>query len=655
AGLSVQFTYATDLFDESTVISFADRFARILEAVTVDPAVPVGDIEVLSGDERAMLTHVDGEGVPTARTLPEILTAAVAVDPDATAVRFDGRSISYRELDEQSSRLARLLIERGIGPEDVVAVAVPRSVESVVAVWAVAKAGAAFMPVDPRYPVDRVLHMVTDSTAVVGITTTTERGDLPDAVFWIAIDDLPLVEGVSGDTVADSDRVRGLLPQHPAYVIYTSGSTGRPKGVVVTHSGLANFAAEQVQRFGLSPSSRTLHFASPSFDASVLEFMLAFAAGSTMVIAPPLVFGGAELSELLAGELVSHAFVTPAALASVDPAGLDELEVVVVGGEACSSELVSRWAPGRRLFNAYGPTEATVASNISDALIPALPVTIGRPIRGVSAFVLDSRLNPVPKGVAGELYLAGDALARGYRGRPELTAERFVANPLGEAGSRLYRTGDVVRWTSGLNLEYVGRSDFQVKVRGFRIELGEIDAAMVAHPSVDFAVTVGRELPSGATALVSYVLPVVDEGIDTAGLLEFVGRTLPSYMVPSAVVVLDEIPLSASGKLDRTALPEPVFEPKVFKAPTTGTEHLIAEVFADVLGLEHVGADESFFALGGDSIVSIQLVSRAKARGVVFSPRDVFERKTVAGLAEVAVLTEDAGDAVVLEELPGGG
>ncbi|WP_160097629.1 non-ribosomal peptide synthetase, partial [Rhodococcus sp. T7] len=541
--------------------------------------------------------------------------------PDAVAVRFDGRSVSYRELDEQSSRLARLLIARGTGPEDVVAVAVPRSVESVVAVWAVAKAGAAFLPVDPRYPGDRVLHMVTDSTAVVGITTTAERGDLPDAVFWIAIDDLPRVEGVSSGAVPDSDRVRGLLPQHPAYVIYTSGSTGRPKGVVVTHSGLANFAAEQVQRFGLSPSSRTLHFASPSFDASVLEFMLAFAARSTMVIAPPLVFGGAELSELLAGERVSHAFVTPAALASVDPAGLDELEVVVVGGEACSSELVSRWAPGRLLFNAYGPTEATVASNISDALIPAGPVTIGRPIRGVSAFVLDSRLNPVPKGVAGELYLAGDALARGYRGRPGLTAERFVANPLGEAGSRLYRTGDVVRWTSGLDLEYVGRSDFQVKVRGFRIELGEIDAAMVAHPSVDFSVTVGRDLPSGATALVSYVLAVVDEVIDTAGLLEFVGRTLPSYMVPSAVMVLDEIPLGASGKLDRTALPAPVFETKVFKAPATGTEHLIAEVFADVLGLEHVGADESFFALGGDSIVSIQLVSRAKARGVVFSPR----------------------------------
>ncbi|WP_268960748.1 non-ribosomal peptide synthetase, partial [Rhodococcus sp. T7] len=656
AGLVGQFTYATDLFDESTVVSFVDRFVRVLEAVVADPGVLVGDIEVLSGDERAVLTHVHGGGVMPVRLLPDVLAAGVGVDPDAVAVRVGGRSVSYRELDERSSRLARLLIGRGVGPESVVALAFPRSFEMVLAVWAVAKSGAAYVPVDPGYPVERVGFLLSDSGAVVGLTGSGFVDRLPGGVPWLVVDDpalLAVCEGLSGGPVADADRVSPLRSADVAYVIYTSGSTGLPKGVSVTHAGLGGVLESAAGLYGVSASSRFLHICSPSFDPSVLEWMAAFSVGARLVIVPPSVLGGAELAGLMRDEGVTHTIVTPAVLGTVDPVGLEKLEVVSVGGDVTTADLLAKWAPGRRYFNGYGPTETTIISSFAE-LSAGGPVTVGRPISGMSALVLDSRLRPVVPGASGELYLAGGALARGYHGRAGLTSERFVANPFGESGSRLYRTGDVVRWTADLMLEYVGRSDFQVKVRGFRIELGEIDAALAVHPSVGSVVTVDRELTTGATVLVSYVVPSSSAVVDSVELADFVGASLPAHMVPSAVVVLDALPLTVNGKVDRKALPEPVVQARVFRAPQGRVEEIVAEVFADVLGVERVGVDESFFALGGDSIVSIQLVSRAKARGVVFSPRDVFERKTVAGLAEVAVLTEDAV-AVVLEELPGGG
>ncbi|MBF5002512.1 AMP-binding protein, partial [Nocardia sp. BSTN01] len=334
---------------------------------------------------------------------------------------------------------------------------------------------------------------------------------------------------------------------------------------------------------------------------------------------------------------------------------------VIAGGEAVTAEQVAKWSvtpdgSPRRFHNAYGPTEATIATNISDPLAAGDPVTIGGPIRGMQSLVLDARLRPVPVGVAGELYLSGVQLARGYHARASLTAERFVANPY-EPGQRMYRTGDVVRWNHTGEVEYVGRSDFQVKVRGFRIELGEIDAALTAHDAVDFAVTVGHTRGAGATSLVSYVVAVPGEPIDVADVMAHLEQRLPGYMVPSSIMVIDRVPLTPAGKLDRRALPEPEFATDTtFRAPRTPVEQAIAEVFAEVLGIERVGVDDSFFALGGDSIVSIQLVSRAKARGVVFSPRDVFEQRTVSGLAMVAESAAGQGDSVpMLAELPGGG
>ncbi|GAB2639992.1 non-ribosomal peptide synthase/polyketide synthase [Prescottella soli] len=632
-GMAGEFTYATDLFDESTVRAFADRFLRVLDAVVASPDVVVGDIDLLGTDEAAQLTGPVGAAAPGPMLLADLLTAAADIDPDALALVSGTEEITYRDLDERSTRLARLLVSRGAGPEDVIALALTRSVESVTAAWAVAKSGAAFVPVDPNYPGDRVAHMVSDSGAVLGVTTSEHAAGLPDGIPWLVLDDAAVSAALDEQSVArlsHADRVRVLAPSHPAYVIYTSGSTGVPKGVVVTHAGLAAFAAEQVERYGIESGSRTLHFASPSFDASILELLMAFGAGATMVVAPTSIYGGVELAELLATQRVTHAFVTPAALASVDPSGLDALGVVVVGGEACSSDLVARWATGgRKMFNAYGPTEATVASNISDALVPGEAVTIGRAIRGANTYVLDARLRPVPAGVVGELYLEGPGLARGYHARAGLTAERFVANPYGEPGSRLYRTGDVVRTGANRVIEYVGRADDQVKLRGFRIELGEIEAVLHRLDAVAQAVVVVKH-----DQLVAYLVAVVGASIDPAAVKDAVGWALPSYMVPAAVVVLDELPISGSGKLNRQALPEPEFEVREFRAPETPVEEIVADVFADLLGVDRVGRDDDFFELGGNSLIATRAVARlGEALETSVPVRTLFEASSVHALA----------------------
>ncbi|MET0198113.1 MAG: amino acid adenylation domain-containing protein, partial [Rhodococcus fascians] len=666
-GISAEITYATPLFDRSTVEVFARRFVRILEGVVARPDRPVGDLTILENDEYQWLTHVHGDEVTHGGTLPEIFQRGVDIDADGVAVRADGRSITYRELDETSTRVARALIERGAGPDRIVALAFPRSYDMVAAVWAVAKSGAAHLPVDPNYPSGRIEHMVGDSGALFGLTSSDHVEELPSAIEWLVTDGADFAAAVSrqSDTpITDADRTSPLSIDHAAYVIYTSGSTGLPKGVVVTHSGLGGVLDAATDLYHLDRTSKFLHICSPSFDPSVLEWMAAFSEGATLVVVPSTIIGGEDLAELLVTEQVTHTIITPAVLGTVDAAGIDSLRVVSVGGDVTTPDLLARWAPGRTYFNGYGPTETTIISTFAE-LRPGMPITVGRPIHGMSALVLDARLHPVPVGAAGELYLAGGALARGYHEREDLTSSRFVANPYGAPGARMYRTGDVVRWTFGsdaviadpnaVTIEFVGRSDFQIKVRGFRVELGEVDAALTEHDSVSFAATLGRELPSGATGLVAYVLPARGATVDVEDLTEFVAKTLPAHMVPASIIVLDSVPLTPVGKLDRAALPEPVFAEQEFRGATGEIETIIAEVFADVLNMERVSVDESFFALGGDSIVSIQLVSRARARGISFTPRDVFERKSVAALAEVATVMSETTDVPVVEELPGGG
>ncbi|WP_067470178.1 non-ribosomal peptide synthetase [Nocardia amamiensis] len=596
----------------------------------------------------------------------QLLTAAVESAASEVAIRFnptgdpdDDQELTYAELDAASSRLARELIERGVGPGDVVAIGISRSVESVLAVWAIAKTGAAYVPVDPTYPTDRINHIVADSGATVGLTISAHRPVLGTGAYWVELDDPVLSARIAarpGHPISYTDRIRPLDERHPAYVIYTSGSTGKPKGVVVAHSGLAGLVAAEREHYGVTEDSRVLHVCSPNFDVSVLELLLAFSSGATLVIAPPTVFGGFELADLLRRERVTHMLITPGALESVDPAGLDDLQAVVVAGDKFGPELVGRWAGEREFYNGYGPTEATILATSTPPMAPGEPITIGTPIPGVGAFVLDSRLRPVPAGVVGELYLSGPALAQGYLGRPGLTAERFVASPFGtdtgNPGARLYRTGDLVRriesaGPDGGAIEYLGRSDFQVKIRGFRIELGEIDNALTSHPDIDFAATLGKALPSGATALVSYVLPRSGADVDTDALTEFLGESLPAYMIPTSILVLDEIPLTPVGKLDRAALPEPVFAARAFRAPSTPVEEIVADVFAALLVPEEdgrVGADDDFFELGGNSLLAAQAAARiGSALDLRVPVQLLFEATTVAALA--ARVEQHAGSA----------
>ncbi|MEV0048796.1 amino acid adenylation domain-containing protein, partial [Nocardia rhamnosiphila] len=665
SGLAAAFSYARDMFDEDTVGVIASRFLRVLSAVVRDPEAPIGDLPILDGSEYGLLTHVHGDDVMATGLLPEILTRGARVNPDGVAVRYRGRSVTYRELDRQSSRLARVLIERGVGPERIVASALPRSYEIVLAFWAVAKAGGAHLPVDPRYPLDRVRHMLTDSGAVLGLTSSEHVGLLPGDVQWLLLDDPELQARIDAEpdtAVTDAERIAPLAMAHPAYVIYTSGSTGLPKGVTVTHTGLGGLVDVAADLYGLESRHRFLHICSPSFDPSVLEWVCTAFVGATLVVVPGEIIGGPELAELLRTEAVTHAVITPAVLGTVDPAGLDALEVVSVGGDVTTPELLAKWEPGRKYFNGYGPTETTIISSYA-RLSAGDHVTIGEPVHGMAALVLDARLRPVPPGVAGELYLAGGALARGYLNRPGLSADRFVANPYSFEGSRMYRTGDVVRWyatpgaragnealpTVNWELDYVGRSDFQVKIRGFRVELGEIDTALGAHPDVEFAITVGHDTGAGATILVSYVLPVPGRSVDTAAVTEFVSERLPAHMVPSALMVLDEIPLTPVGKLDRKALPEPVFEAREFRAPSTPIEEIVAGVFAEVLGIERVGADDDFFALGGNSLIATQVAARLGAALDTTVPvRMLFEASTVAALAAAAETATGRGDLPVL-------
>ncbi|BCK59131.1 hypothetical protein NWFMUON74_69030 [Nocardia wallacei] len=649
--LAATFSFARDLYDEATIEVFAQRFVRLLSAIVAEPDIPVGDLPILSAEEYRLLTAGPCDQDAATGLLPDLMTHGLRLGRDRIALRAAGTSMTYGALDESSSRLARALIAAGVGPETVVAVAYPRSHDLVVAVLAIAKAGGAYLPIDPAYPAERIRHMLTDSVTVLGLTSSEHIDSLPGDVPWLALDDPATVRSyadMSSAPVDDSDRRAPLRTMHAAYVIFTSGSTGKPKGVTVTHGGLAGLVRELTGVMRVTPDHRFLNICSPSFDPSLLEWLCALHSGATLLIAPPELVGGPDLAEFLRTEQVTHVATTPGVLATMEPDGLDQLIALGIGGDLAAAELVDKWAPGRTLFNFYGPTETTIVSSYT-RLTPGNHITIGRPVRGMSALVLDSRLHPVPPGVTGELYLAGPGLARAYSGAPGATAERFLPNPWGETGSRMYRTGDLVRWYTGPDastdntlidsvdwrLDFLGRSDTQVKIRGFRIEPSEIDAVLGRHPRVDFAVTIGRRSPAGTTALVSYVLPTSGGAFDPGELVEHAASSLPRHMVPSAVVVLDQLPLTPVGKLDRDALPEPPTPQRDFRAPVGGIEQTIAETFATVLGLEvPVGRDEDFFELGGNSLIATQVVARlGVALDARIPVRLLFEASTVAGLA----------------------
>ncbi|MFJ3644674.1 non-ribosomal peptide synthase/polyketide synthase [Streptomyces murinus] len=653
-------TYNTDLFDPATAERMAGQLGTLLHAVATDPDRPLGTLPLSSdGELKTLLDQGRGDFPPVPeRTLADLFEQQAARTPDAVALLDGDRELSYAEVDRAANRLAHRLIRDGVGPECVVALALPRSAATVVAQLAVAKAGGAFLPVDPNYPARRREFMIRDAGAHLVL-------DDP-AGIWAA-------EGPES-APTDADRARPLTPAHPAYVIYTSGSTGTPKGVVVTHRGLASFAAAAAERYDAGPGDRVLQFASPSFDASVLELCVSLLSGAALVTGEEGPLVGERLAEVLAVRRVSHTLIPPAALATVPPetaAALPHLRTLIVGAEACPADLVAAWAPGRRMINSYGPTEATVVATWTGPLAPGTGAPpIGRPAGSTRVQVLDAALRPVPPGVTGELYIAGPGLARGYLGRPGLTAQRFVADPFGGPGERMYRTGDLVRWSADGRLRFAGRADDQVKLRGFRIEPGEIESALRTSPLVRDAVVAVRpgEAPGAPDRLVAYVVPAPPStpepsddsrapgaALPVSELRLHLAGLLPPHMVPSVFVPLDRLPLTPNGKTDRHALPAPgpaqADGPRT--APRTDTERRVARIWADVLGIEEVGADDNFFALGGDSILSMQVVSRLRRDGLHVATRDLFTHQTVAELAAVVrTAPRPSDDGPVTGEVP---
>ena len=633
----IQFAWNPDRYTDGEIDWHIGRLEALLGAlVQADPAVVVDEVALLGDVERDLVLAAwsGTAGEAPVGVAPQLLAECACATPDAVAVVDGTRQLSYRELDERSTQWARLLIDAGVGPGRGVGVAFGRCAELVIAWWAVVKAGGVYVPVDVAHPAERIATVLDSVGAVCVLTCGDDApagvGDRP----LLRVDRID-VSGYSVVPIVDADRRVPLQAADAAYVIFTSGSTGTPKGVVVRHAGIPGVVAAQREILAPGEDARVLMVASPTFDASVFEMVWAVGAGATLVVAPPDVYAADALTELMRTHGVTAAVLTPTVLASLDRRQLDAVRIVVTAGEDCPQELVDAWAPGRRMVNAYGPSEATIWATYA-TMAPGRSVDIGGPIPGVRALVLDAGLNPAPVGVMGELYLAGEALAAGYVGRAELTAARFVANPF-VPGTRMYRTGDLVRWRADGALQYLGRADEQVKVRGNRIELGEVRSALADSPGVAQAVVMVREDRPGDKRLVGYVTGAGD----TAEIRAALGARLPAYMIPSAIVALDAFPLTTNGKLDVRALPAPEFGAGEYRAPSGDVESTLAAIFAQVLGLPRVGVDDSFFDLGGDSIMSMQVASRARAAGLMCRPRDIFVEQTVARLATVVTMAGD--------------
>ncbi|MFD5286343.1 amino acid adenylation domain-containing protein [Streptomyces rubrogriseus] len=646
-GLRVDHDGNPALYEDSDLAAHQERFLHLLARLAdTDPQQPLA---VHTAATSAELALVVDEFNRTERPLPPTtlvgpIEAQAARTPDATALVFADITLTYAELSTRANRLARHLQALGAGPGTVVAVSVPRSVELVVTLLAVLKAGAAYLPLDPDYPAARLTYMLRDAAPVCAVAD--RAGRLPDGTDAEVV----VLDGLDVSSYAWTDPARALTPAHPAYVIYTSGSTGRPKGVVVPHRAIDNRLRWMQHEYGLTAADRVLQKTPSSFDVSVWEFFWPLREGATLVVAEP----GAHkdpvrLARLIREQGVTTCHFVPSMLqvflGTPEASGCAAvLRRVFCSGEALPRETASAFAralPGVRLHNLYGPTEAAVDVTYH-ACDPADrgPVPIGRPVWNTRLYVLDAALQPCPPGVPGELYLAGTQLADGYLGRPELTAARFVTDPFGPAGSRMYRTGDLARWTQKGEVEYLGRTDHQVKLRGQRIELGEIEAALAARPGVDAACALVHD-----DRLVGYVTG----GADPAGVRAALARVLPEHMVPAAVVALDAFPLSPNGKLDRRGLPAPVFGGGTGGRPyASAREEALTGLFAEVLGVAGIGPDDAFFDLGGTSLLAVRLVGRVREEfGTELTLGSLFEAPTPAALAaRLDAAAPAAGDAL---------
>nr|WP_221475087.1 non-ribosomal peptide synthetase/MFS transporter [Sphaerisporangium rubeum] len=651
-GMSGLFVYNTDLFEAATVERLAGHLRTLLERVAARPDLRLSQIDLLGEEERRLVVegwNATATAYPGVATLHGPVEEQAARTPDAVAVRFEGRSLTYAELDAAATRVAHTLRRHGVTAGSVVAVCAERSLELLPGLLGVLKAGAAYLPVDPDYPAERIAFMLGDAAPAALLTQRRIRPSVPDTTTVVLDLDDPSAWSGAGPLPA-------VDPGDVAYVIYTSGSTGRPKGVPNTHGGIANRLRWMQERYGLDAGDVVAQKTPVSFDVSVWELFWPLRHGATLALATP---GGhkdaAYLRRFLVTEKVTTVHFVPSMLAAFlaedDVAGCRALRRVICSGEELPADLARRCLttlPGAELHNLYGPTEAAV--DVSSwhcrpaALAKAARVPIGTPVANTSLYVLDAAMAPVPVGVPGELFIGGDQVALGYLNRPGLTGERFVANPFGPPGSRLYRTGDLARRRLDGALEFLGRMDGQVKLRGLRIELGEIEAALRAVPAVRDAAVIVREDRPGDPRLVAYITPVdggaLDEVLDHAAVRAELKKTLPDYMVPGGWVTLATLPLGPNGKLDRRALPAPVAGRDAaieFVAPDTPTERVFAEIWCELLGVEAIGVDDDFFDLGGHSLLATQVVARLRKRtGAEVGVMDVFKHPTVRELAALA-------------------
>ncbi|NLC72002.1 MAG: amino acid adenylation domain-containing protein, partial [Desulfuromonadaceae bacterium] len=616
--------YSSDLFDASTAARMARHFHNLVGQAALNPGQPVTGIPLLDPQEYDLVVCRFNDSAvpfPADRILHQLFEEQVERTPDQIAVQDGREELTYSQLNRRANRIAYALIAMGVRPDTLVGLCLERGVNLVASILGIHKAGGAYLPLDPLYPTERLAFMIQD--AGLRIMVTDSDLEIPFRGERLLIDD---PKELTGFPVVNPGPV--AAPDNLAYVIYTSGSTGQPKGVLVEHRGLVNLALAQSEMFGVTPHSRVLQFASPSFDASISEIAMALVRGAALCVPrSDTLLAGEELAQILIENRIDVATLPPTALASLDKE-IRWLKNLIVAGESCPPELVGKWSQGRNFFNAYGPTECTVCATMSRYREGQL--TIGRPMANTQIHILDAHGLPQPPGVPGELCVGGVGVARGYLNRNRLTKEKFIPNPFGPG--RLYRTGDSARWLESGEIEYLGRIDQQVKIRGFRIELGEVESALREHAFVYGAVVnpFGKE---GEKRLCAYVVG----DFETAELRDYVGRKLPHYMIPSVFMKVETFPLTPSGKIDRKKLPHPeIASDKAYTPPRNDTEKVLCAVFAEVLGLEQVGIHDNFFELGGNSLLLVRTRSLANKRlASQLNITDFFHYPTIARLAEL--------------------
>jgi amino acid adenylation domain-containing protein len=632
-------SYSTDLFDATTIARLAGHFQTLLQAIVANSKMKIGELPILSPTERHQLLvewNNTTKKYPQDKCIHELFAAQVERTPDAIAVVFAGQKLTYRELDEQANQLAHYLQSLGVKAEVMVGLCVERSLEMMVGLLGILKAGGVYVPIDPAYPQERIAYILSDSQLSVVLTQQKFVASLPNYQGRVVC-----LDALEKELSGESDRpISDVTPENLAYVIYTSGSTGKPKGVAIAHRGLCNLATAQIKLFDVRPDSCVLQFASLSFDASMSEIFMAVCAGAKLYLgSPESMQPGTALLELLQQQKITHATLVPSALAALPFGELPALQSLIVAGEACPASLVEKWSGGRRFFNAYGPTESTVCATLAQCQPGEQPL-IGRPIDNTQIYILDSHLQPVPVGVFGELHIASVGLARGYLNRPDLTDEKFISHTFShELSSRLYKTGDQARYLSDGNIEYLGRIDAQVKVRGFRIELGEIEAVLSLHDDVQSCCAIAHEDSPGERRLVAYVVPHQRYTPTSSQLRQFLTRKLPFYMVPNTFVFLESLPLTPNGKVDRHALRTvntQSSEEAIKVLPRDTVELQLAQIWSEVLRLNQVGVTENFFELGGHSLLAVSLMSRIQKQfGKNLPLTTLFQHGTVEQLATV--------------------